>query len=539
MFLKYPKIYRLGVEENDGILNGLCYVQEKIDGANTQIWMEYGVIKCGSRSKELEEGFNGFVNYVQSHEGIKQLLTDNPNFRLYGEWLCLSGDTVIKKVAGGRGGKGNYMTIREMYEYSIKKENGRNVCWWKRYGMPSIFSLNKEKDKVLPNKIKRIEFTGNKEVFEIKTREGFTIKTTKEHKILTQKGYVEVKNIDINKDVVAITSLCSERTNKRNLGVGSRDILKKQKEFVKNIGKCNFCDNKTSLELDHIDENWENNNEENWQVLCSQCHKKKSGLSQNKTKPHSKGYSYRFDKIISIVSCGIEDTYDIEMDGDENSANFVANNFIVHNCRHTISYNELSYRNWYMFDILLDDKEWLELPVVYNIAKKYNILTPELFACIDNPILEQLMPLVGKTVLGEKGEGIVIKNFGFVNKFLNNSYAKIVTEKFKEDNAICFGGNNRHSESYNEMYICNKFITLGRIQKILNKIQSSTDEKLDMKHIPRVMGMTYNDLWCEEAWYIAKNFQQINLRKLQQLCYAKTKQIYIEIITGDVSVAHQ
>ena len=37
-FLTYKKIHRLGVDETDGILIGKVYVQEKVDGANVQIW---------------------------------------------------------------------------------------------------------------------------------------------------------------------------------------------------------------------------------------------------------------------------------------------------------------------------------------------------------------------------------------------------------------------------------------------------------------------------------------------------------------------
>lgn len=60
MLIKYPKIHRLGSDENEGILFGKCFVQEKIDGANTSIWVEGGEIKCGSRNNELSGGFNGF-----------------------------------------------------------------------------------------------------------------------------------------------------------------------------------------------------------------------------------------------------------------------------------------------------------------------------------------------------------------------------------------------------------------------------------------------------------------------------------------------
>ena len=43
-FERYHKIYRIEKSENQGILDGLCHVQEKIDGANASIWMHDGKI---------------------------------------------------------------------------------------------------------------------------------------------------------------------------------------------------------------------------------------------------------------------------------------------------------------------------------------------------------------------------------------------------------------------------------------------------------------------------------------------------------------
>ena len=84
----YGKIHRLGKEETDGILEGSCSIQEKVDGANTSIWLEDGVLKMGSRTRVLgEEEFNGFVPYVKAHAGINLYLQNYPNDRLFGEWL--------------------------------------------------------------------------------------------------------------------------------------------------------------------------------------------------------------------------------------------------------------------------------------------------------------------------------------------------------------------------------------------------------------------------------------------------------------------
>ena len=292
MFKKYKKIHRLGHEENQGILDGLCVIQEKIDGANTSIWIEDGKIQCGSRTRILEGGFNGFVDYANSHSGINALLEDNPGIRLYGEWLV----------------------------------------------------------------------------------------------------------------------------------------------------------------------------------------------------------------------------------------------------RHTISYKETSYKEFYLFDIM-DGEEFYPQKWVQEVGAKYGIKTATIFAEIENPKLEDLEPFVGKSVLGEHGEGIVIKNDSFINKFGEKVYAKMVTQNFKESNAIVFGGNNKYSDTYWEMYIVNKYMTLPRVQKVMNKLQPIIDERLDMKHTARVAGSAYHDMITEEIWEIQKKVPSVDFKALNKLCVKKAVKIYQDILHGDISVA--
>src|SRR4051812_35005769 len=88
-FRSYGKIHRLGKEEVEGILSGLCHIQEKVDGANTSIWLaENGELKMASRTRILgDEEFNGFVPWVKAHPLIEDYLRNNPKHRLYGEWL--------------------------------------------------------------------------------------------------------------------------------------------------------------------------------------------------------------------------------------------------------------------------------------------------------------------------------------------------------------------------------------------------------------------------------------------------------------------
>ncbi len=534
MFIAYPKIHRLGKEETEGILDGKVTIQEKVDGANTSIWMEGGEMKMGSRSRELSGGFNGFCDYVNAHEGIKEFFERFPDNRLYGEWLCLSGDTIIRKVSGGKGGNGNYMTLKQMYNYLHNPNDNRKKSWWQRYGMPLTYSLNPKEGKVLPNRIKRIEKTGVKTSFLMKTRLGFEIKSSSEHKFLTPRGYIKLSALSIG-DVVGISQVVYEQRSGRRLMSGSRAIQYQHKKFIQDSGVCSRCGGSDSLELDHIDNDWLNNEISNFQVLCKSCHSYKS-KEDGITPAHTKGYSYFFDDIVSIDNVGDEEMYDIEMEGTEELANFVANNFIVHNCRHTLSYNEMSYRHFYLFDVQTLGGEYWTQREVQLIAERFGIRFPTIFA-VGTFKEDDIKQYVGKTTLGDKGEGVVIKRPGFLNKFGEHTYAKIVTQEFKEDNSLIFGGNQKHSDAYWEMYVVNKYCTLPRVEKIMNKIQPMIDKKLDFEHTSRVISTCYHDMITEECWEISNKVQSLDYKTLKRLSGKKFTQIYHDILNNSISVA--
>lgn len=208
--------------------------------------------------------------------------------------------------------------------------------------------------------------------------------------------------------------------------------------------------------------------------------------------------------------------------------------------RHTVSYDETKYKKAYLYDIFDHNinKFW-KINDVYNVGEEFEIEMPELFATLENPSLEEIMPFVGKSALGQNGEGVVLKNFDFVNKFGDTEYAKIVTEKFKEDNAITFGGNNRHSETYWEMFCVNKYISLSRVEKIMNKIQPLIEHKLGIEDTARIIHTVYHDFWIEKCWKIQKEVPSLNFRKLSQLSCRKAAQIYHDILNNSISVADQ
>lgn len=208
--------------------------------------------------------------------------------------------------------------------------------------------------------------------------------------------------------------------------------------------------------------------------------------------------------------------------------------------KHTITYPDDAYRKIYLFDIFdTTTGEFWSQNKVEDEAEFLGLEYPKMFTP-DGPVLltlEQIKEFVGKSFVAANGEGVVIKNPTFKNKFGDAVYGKLVHEKFKESNAIVFGGNNKNSDAYNEMYIVNKYCTLGRVQKIMQKLQNTTEERLDMKHTPQVAGSCYHDMITEEIWDIIKKIKEIDFARLQRLSYKKYIQIYHDVLNNSVSIA--
>lgn len=205
--------------------------------------------------------------------------------------------------------------------------------------------------------------------------------------------------------------------------------------------------------------------------------------------------------------------------------------------KHTIDYKATAYRKFYLFDILVDDSIWMAAEEVQTIAKEHGIEVVPMYGTIENPTVEQLQAMVGKSEFGDRGEGIVIKNLSFTNKFGETVFAKLVHESFKEDNVVTFGGNNKFSDTYWEMWAVNKFMTLARVKKVMDKIQPQINERLDMKHIPRIVNTAYHDMLTEEIWEMQDKMPSVDFRALSRCAQKKAKQIYVDILNDSISIA--
>lgn len=90
MFEKYMHLEHLGHPATQGILDGTCYVFEKLDGTNGSVWIEDNQINAGSRNRKLSESEDnfGFYKYVQTNPNLVDFLSKfEKGTVVYGEWM--------------------------------------------------------------------------------------------------------------------------------------------------------------------------------------------------------------------------------------------------------------------------------------------------------------------------------------------------------------------------------------------------------------------------------------------------------------------
>lgn len=325
--------------------------------------------KAAKQRKEITKRFiKGCMDNGLSKQVAESWWQNCCSFARYGFNKCLTGDTILTRCNGNQYTNRN-VTIRELY--SSMRMNSHVGRKYRRNGYPVIHAMIDGRIKI--DKIKDIIYNGKKPVFKIITEHGFSIKATDIHRFLSEFGWKMLKMFSIG-DQIAVTfqeydgykqkgysdrvlgksydNDCPGFGRKKNnpAYIDGRSILKY--ENIQNLTSkytvCQDCNKPhRRLEVHHKQrliafdyDIIKYHDESNMIVLCPSCHKK-CHYKLGRTKRYGKGFEVTYDKIVSIEFVDIEDTYDVEMFGDEH--NFVANGFISHNS-HAVSYTILSYQ---------------------------------------------------------------------------------------------------------------------------------------------------------------------------------------------------
>lgn len=212
--------------------------------------------------------------------------------------------------------------------------------------------------------------------------------------------------------------------------------------------------------------------------------------------------------------------------------------------RHTVNYSELAWRKMYLYDVYDHETEqWWEQDSVEGLAKILGLEYPTVFArdikVEGEEGLTLLRSFVGKSTLGDVGEGIVIKNALWRNQFGDHVYAKMVHPSFKESNSILFNSTDKSSPAFSELTVIKKYATLARLEKVMHKLQPEIDHKLSIEDTARVINTAYHDMLTEEIWDMTKHVVSLNFKTLQRLATKKFAQTYHDILSNRLSVAYK
>lgn len=195
---------------------------------------------------------------------------------------------------------------------------------------------------------------------------------------------------------------------------------------------------------------------------------------------------------------------------------------------HTIkNYEDDAWDKFYIFDITTEDEKYVPYPVYSKLLKDYGLDYIPLLTCLNNPTYEDILKLLDNVNFlikdgSGQGEGIVIKNYDFVNRFGRTVWAKIVLKEFRSKHQR-IDANTIKDDTMVEAKIVEKYVTKSLVEKEYAKL--CVDELFDKKQIPRLFNTIFYSLVTEESWNFVKEFKNptINFKTLSFLCNEKTK----------------
>lgn len=189
--------------------------------------------------------------------------------------------------------------------------------------------------------------------------------------------------------------------------------------------------------------------------------------------------------------------------------------------KHKVDYGD-NAGTFYLFDIY-DELDSSYAPTDFVMAEAARLglaIAPILYA---GPYVsfEHLQTLVGRSALAatpDSGEGIVVKNVDFRDRFGHQTFVKMVSESFREMMPQKAPRDPNAPQSPESVFV-STFLTTGRVDKLLRKL---VDEAVipesfgleDMGTILRELGpRTYADLLKEERGSLPADFEEKQVRR--------------------------
>lgn len=183
--------------------------------------------------------------------------------------------------------------------------------------------------------------------------------------------------------------------------------------------------------------------------------------------------------------------------------------------KHNIFYGKEHMNQFYLFDIYdTQSAQYIHFNDVKQEAQRLNIQLVPVFYEGRTVSEEQLNSYVGQSLLGEIGEGIVVKNVNYRYRG-QQIYTKFVSPSFSE---VKIKQPKITKQSQEQLFIA-QFLTQARVEKMLYKLvdEQILPENFDFKALPTILKNAnirlYQDLLEEERDELGEEFDERVLRK--------------------------
>ena len=210
---------------------------------------------------------------------------------------------------------------------------------------------------------------------------------------------------------------------------------------------------------------------------------------------------------------------------------------------HTLkSYVHDAWKKFYIFDVL-DENAGKYLPY-YQYVKLFENCPQchiiPLMCEMKNPTPDQVKEKLQQTgaflCATGLGEGIVIKNYDFINRFGRRTWAKMLTEDFLGKKKSLRSTNreikDKTIQDATEREIINKYLTDEHIAKEYSKICERYGEAvMDRKHTFELLNRVFIEFWSDNWEIILKKMHlpTVNFKTLKALCDTRTKEVVATI----------
>lgn len=182
-------------------------------------------------------------------------------------------------------------------------------------------------------------------------------------------------------------------------------------------------------------------------------------------------------------------------------------------------------KHFFLFDIYDTTAcEYVDFSIVASEARRLGLQIVPVFYEGEYQGEEHLKSFVGKTALGgrlreeEVGEGIVVKNADYRDRFGRQMFVKLVTDVFSEVNRQKTQKDPNQPKSP-EVVFAERFVTMARVEKFLYKLidEGILEEQFGTKDMGVILKnlniRIHEDLLKEEADELPDGYEEKELRK--------------------------